>query len=105
MDWSDGIDWDDDGDENSCWGGEWSDFGGMYFRGTLADCYPLEYHPFCQLVDAALGYMDTQRDVVLYDQTHYEFLALAASFAAMDYEHELKFHKFLQLPAELRINV
>lgn len=104
MDWSDGNDWDDEGDEN-CWGGDWRDLGDVYFRGTPADCYPLEYYPFRQLVDAALGYMDTQRDALLYDQTHYEFIALAASFAAMDYERELKFHKFLQLPAELRINV
>jgi hypothetical protein len=98
------MSWNHDSEDYSTWG-EWDDEGNIYYRAMPADSYPLEYHSFRQLVNAALGYIDTQWEVPLYDATHYEFIALVASFAATGYERELKFYKFLQLPAELRINV
>jgi hypothetical protein len=75
-------------------------------RSVSDDVYPLEYHPFRQLVDAAVGYMKTQAETPLHDSALFEFMDLAA--AAEGWLHlsgELKFHKFLALPAELRLKV
>jgi hypothetical protein len=70
------------------------------------DVYPLEYHPFRQLVDAALGYMETQKETPLYDSALFEFMDIAAAAEGwLHWSREIKFHKFLALPAELRLKV
>jgi hypothetical protein len=67
---------------------------------------PLEFLPFRNIINAAEDYMDTQPEYPLYDDTMIEFLAIAeASTGGMAYERELKFHKFLLLPTELRLKV
>jgi hypothetical protein len=66
---------------------------------------PIELLPFRDLVEAAEGYMDTQHEYPLYDAM-IEFLAIAeATTGGIAYERELKFHRFLPLPAELRLKV
>jgi hypothetical protein len=77
----------------------------LLFRTPFAaDVYPLEYLPFRQLVDVAVGYMETQQEIPLYDSKHFEFLDIAAGAEeSMHCERELKFCKFLDLPAELRL--
>jgi hypothetical protein len=67
---------------------------------------PLEFLPFRDLVEAGIGYMVTQAEQPLYDSTMIEFLALAAgTISCMAYEREINFHRFLKLPAELRLEI
>lgn len=70
------------------------------------DVYPLHYRPFRQLVDAAIGYMETQVETPLSDAAHWEFVGLAAgALGCLHWERELKFHDLLALPPELHFNI
>jgi hypothetical protein len=67
---------------------------------------PIEFLPFRDLIEAGEGYMETQREYPLWIDELIEFLAIADSTTSgYAYERELKFHKFLFLPAELRLNI
>ena len=63
------------------------------------EIYPLEYHPFRQLVDAAIGYIETQAETPLYDAVLFEFMDIAAgAVGCMCWQRKLKFHRFFELP-------
>ncbi|KAH7091358.1 hypothetical protein FB567DRAFT_518488 [Paraphoma chrysanthemicola] len=83
------------------------DYAGYWRRMRASDdTYPLEYRPFRLLVDSAIGYMETQIETPLYDAAFLEFMDIAAAAqGSLQYERELKFHKFLSLPPELRLNI
>jgi hypothetical protein len=76
-----------------------------HYAGAWDDIYPLEYHPFRQIVDAAEGYLETQAEYPVYDSAHIFFLSQALCIDSLSYAREIKFHHFLSLPAELRLTV
>ena len=87
---------------------DFADVWGSYLHARFVndDVYPFEHHPFRQLVDAAIGYMETQAEIPLYDAALFEFMDIAAgAVGCLHWERELKFHQFLQLPTELQFRV
>jgi hypothetical protein len=77
-----------------------------WVRTRASDIYPLEHRPFRLLVDAAVGYMETQNETPLYDSALLEFMDIAAgAHGSLKYERELKFHKFLEIPPEIRLQI
>ncbi|KNG46277.1 hypothetical protein TW65_86914 [Stemphylium lycopersici] len=70
------------------------------------EIYALDYIPFRRLIGAGTGYMTTQHTYPVYDSALTTFLAMAESAtSAIAYEREIKFHKFVQLSAELRLKI
>ena len=89
-------------DYNCTWGDYGSDYDDYDYEGP----FPLDFLPFRNLCEVAIGYLDTQKEYPLYDATTIEFIAIAeAATSATAWVYELKFHKFLDLPPELRLNV
>jgi hypothetical protein len=87
---------------------DWDDYNKYRYHQVFAtedNIYPLNYHPVRQLSEAATGYLETQLEAPLYNSTHSCFIELAACIDAIHYERELKFHRFQELPAELRLEV
>ena len=86
----------------SIYGDDYTYSTGDVIDGTFTD----EFLPFRELALAAAGYMETQGEYPIRDDALVEFLALAENaVSCFEYKLELKFHKFLLLPAELRLKV
>jgi hypothetical protein len=87
--------WDSDlSDPN--WG-DWEDHNQYRYHQVSAiegNVYPFDYHPFHQLSEAAAGYLKTQFEAPLYDSTHYNLIELATCVDTIQYEREVKFHRF-----------
>lgn len=99
-------DYNDYDDNNSDWSDDYCDhYAGAWDDIPTDDIYPLSYHPFRQIVDSAEGYLKTQAEYPLYDSAHIFFLSQALSIDSLSYAPEIKFHRFLALPAELRLNI
>ncbi|KAH8634255.1 hypothetical protein IG631_09655 [Alternaria alternata] len=110
----------DDSDSDYDFGGTWNDstgtwndynvtwgqLGSDYDDYDYGEPFSLDFLPFRNLCEAATGYLDTQKEYPLYDTTMIEFIAIAeAATSATAWVYELKFHRFFDLPPELRLNV
>ncbi|KAG9185965.1 hypothetical protein G6011_02521 [Alternaria panax] len=105
MSWSD--------DSNSGYADSWahdeSDYGYHDWDNiwhAYEEIFPLEFLPFRNLCEIATGFLDTQKGYPLYDAAMIEFIAIAeAGVGATAWIYELKFHRFLELSPELRLEV
>ncbi|CAE6997397.1 hypothetical protein CFE70_000477 [Pyrenophora teres f. teres 0-1] len=79
-----------------------------YNGGWTSEVVSLDFLPVQDIFASGLGFMETQVAYPVYDETLLAFLDLAThAFKAITFTHEriVSFHKFLLLPAELRLKV
>ena len=73
-------------DYNCTWGNYGSDDDDYDYEGS----FPLDFLPFRNLCEVAIGYLDTQKEYPLYDATMIEFIAIAeATTSATAWVYEL----------------